>query len=193
MNKAIFLDRDGTINVEKHYLYKIEDFEFLPRAIDGLKKLQDAKYKLIIITNQSGIARGYYTEEDFLQLNGWMIRYLIERGIRIEKVYYCPHLPNAKVDKYRKICTCRKPELDLYKQAVKEFDIDLSTSYAIGDKVRDCSICKSTDCKGFLIAENEKSDVIAAVKTGEYSNIKYAQDLFDAANLIVKGEHKWLS
>ena len=71
MNKAIFLDRDGTINVDKAYLSKIEDFEYLPRVIEGLKLLQNAEYKLIIVTNQSGIARGYYTEEDFLKLNDW--------------------------------------------------------------------------------------------------------------------------
>ena len=88
MNKAIFLDRDGTINVEKHYLYKKEDFEFLPGVVDALKKLQQAGFILIVITNQSGIGRGYYTEADFQILNSWMMDTLKKYGVFITDVYY---------------------------------------------------------------------------------------------------------
>lgn len=97
MNKAIFLDRDGTINVDKKYLHKIEDFEFLPGVLDGMKMLQNAGYLLIVITNQSGIGRGYYSEKDFEILNSWMLGELESKGIHIARVYYCPHLPNAKI------------------------------------------------------------------------------------------------
>lgn len=190
MSRAIFLDRDGTINVEKHYLHKIDEFEFLPGVIKGLKFLQDAGYLLIIITNQSGIGRGYYTEDDFEKLNNWMIGELRKHGVDIAAVFYCSHLPDARIKKYRKICNCRKPALGLYKKAVEEYNIDLSKSYAIGDKIRDCSICEVSDCKGFLIAENEKMDVINAVKAGEYQNIRYAQDLCACIEQIVKGEEK---
>lgn len=186
MNKAIFLDRDGTINVEKHYLYKIEDFEFLPGVIDALKKLQEAGYLLIIITNQSGIGRGYYSEEDFDKLNNWMVDYLRDRGISITSVYYCPHLPNAPLLEYKKECNCRKPQLGMFKQAIEDFDIDLTQSYAIGDKLRDCSICFDSDCKGFLIAENEAGDILQNVKDGYYKNIRYASSLLDCANVITK-------
>lgn len=187
MNKAIFLDRDGTINVEKHYLYKIEDFEFLPGVIDGLKMLQDNRFQLIIITNQSGIGRGFYTESDFLLLNTWMTEELNRCGIKISKTYYCPHLPDAKIERYRKVCTCRKPAPGLYEQAIKEFKIDLSQSYAIGDKIRDCAICEKTACRGFLIGDNERFDVINAVKSGKYTHIKYNKDLFTAAKEICSG------
>lgn len=185
MNKAIFLDRDGTINVEKNYLYKIDDFEFLPGVTDSLRRLQDAGYLLIIITNQSGIARGYYSEKDFQKLNAWMINELRKQGVIITDVYYCPHLPDAQIEDYRKDCECRKPKLGMYEQAVCEHDIDLSQSYAIGDKIRDCAICESTPCRGFLIGENEKKEVLQKVKNDEYNGVKYANDLREAASRII--------
>ncbi len=185
MKKAVFIDRDGTINIEKHYLYKIEDFEFLPGVVDGLRLLQDTGYKLIIITNQSGIGRGYYTEEDYNTLNNWMIDELKRHDVVIDAVYYCPHLPDAKIEKYRKICNCRKPAIGLYERAIKDFDIDISCSWTIGDKIRDCSICEKTECKGFLIENNEKVEIIDAVKNGCYRNINYVADLLTAAKRIV--------
>lgn len=185
MNKAIFLDRDGTINVDKDYLSKIEDFEYLPGAIEGLKLLQDVGYKLIIITNQSGIARGYYTEDDFLKLNDWMIQDLKNCGVEISKVYYCPHHPEGIINKYRIDCDCRKPKLGMYQKAIVDFGIDLSKSWAIGDKIRDSEICQTTDCRGYLISNLEKIDIIDAVKQGIYRNIEYADDLYNAAKEIV--------
>lgn len=184
MNKAVFLDRDGTINVEKHYLHKIEDFEFLPGVIDGLKMLQDAGFLLVIITNQSGIGRGYYADDDFHMLNDWMLQTLKNNGVNIAKVYYCPHLPDAKVEAYRKDCECRKPKLGMYEQAIKDLNISLDGSYAIGDKIRDCAICETTPCKGVLIAENEKVEVIQEVKMHKYRNVSYADDLLAATKRI---------
>lgn len=186
MRKAVFLDRDGTINVEKHYLYKIEDFEFLPGVIEGLKLLQRADYLLVIITNQSGIARGYYTEDDFQRLNSWMLKELKDKGVDIAKVYYCPHLSDAQVEKYRKECDCRKPNLGMYEQAVRELEIDLNISWTIGDKIRDCAICVSSACRGILIADNEKSEVVNAVKCGEIERVVYADSLLPAAKMIVE-------
>lgn len=185
MNKAIFLDRDGTINVEKHYLYRQEDFEFLLGAVDALKLLQDAGYLLIIITNQSGIARGYYSEEDFLKLNQWMIDTLKGQGVLITDVYYCPHLPNASIEKYRKNCDCRKPKLGLFEEAISDYDINLAESYAIGDKIRDCAISEETACRGFLIGNNERPEIIEEVKDGKRNNINYAASLIDCADMIL--------
>ena len=116
MNRAVFLDRDGTINYDKHYLYKQEDFEFIPGAIEGMQILQSMDYKLIIITNQSGIARGLYAVEDFYKLNEWMLETLVKNGVKIEAVYFCPHLPNASLHEYRLECDCRKPALGLFKR-----------------------------------------------------------------------------
>ncbi len=190
MNKAIFLDRDGTINVEKHYLYKISDFEFLPGVVDALRKLQRAGYLLIIVTNQSGIGRGYYTESDFQKLNDWMVSTLKEQGVTIVDVYYCPHLPDAQVEEYRKECNCRKPKLGMYQQAILDYNIQIGQSYAIGDKIRDCAICESSPCKGFLIGENEKPEVIANVKAGMMDRVCYANTLSEAADFIINCKFK---
>lgn len=156
LKRAAFLDRDGTINVEKGYLYKKEDFEYLEGAIEGLRMLQDSGYTLVIVTNQSGIARGYYSEEDFHRLMDWMILDLKEKEIHIEKVYYCPHHPKGKIEKYTKDCNCRKPKTELFYRAAKELEIDLNQSIAIGDKQRDLEICNETGMRGILISENNK-------------------------------------
>lgn len=185
MNKAIFLDRDGTINVEKNYLYKIEDFEFLPGVLDALRKLQSAGYLLIIVTNQSGIARGYYTEDDYNKLNDWMLGVLRDNGVNITRVYHCPHLPDAKIEKYRKECNCRKPKLGLFRKAVDDFNIDLSLSYAIGDKIRDCALCEDSMCRGFLINNNEDYEVIRRVKEGKIKNVRYASTMTTCVNAIL--------
>lgn len=187
MNKAVFLDRDGTINVDKAYLSKIEEFEYLPGVIQGLRMLQDAGFILIIVTNQSGIARGYYTEENFLELNKWMLSDLRKKGIKIAKVYYCPHHPNGKIEKYKLDCNCRKPKLGMYEEAIEDFDIDLSRSFTIGDKIRDLAICEKTSCRGYLISDLEKENLVDGVKNGKYRNIEYAVDLLTAANKLVGG------
>ena len=183
--RAVFLDRDGTINVEKNYLFRIADFEFLPGVMDSLRLLQENQYLLIIITNQSGIARGYYTEEDFMVLNEWMIEEFAKNGVIIDQVYYCPHHPDAKIKKYRQNCLCRKPKIGLYEEAVRDYDIDLRKSFVIGDKIRDCSICENTACRGYLIAENEKKDIIEAVKNGYYKRVQYKKNITEAVKCIV--------
>lgn len=181
MNKAVFLDRDGTINVEKNYLYKIEDFEILPKALEGMKILCDAGYLLIIITNQSGIARGYYTEKDYEKLTEHMKQECAGHGVKLADVLYCPHLMGAIVPEYDKECDCRKPATGLFKKAVEKYDINLSESYAIGDKMRDLSICDETGCRGYLIGE--------VVDTDSLANIETVGSLYDAACRIVN-KHK---
>lgn len=190
MNKAIFLDRDGTINADKAYLSRIKDFEYVPGVIEGLRMLQQVGFLLIVVTNQSGIARGYFTEEDFLRLNEWMLSDLRNKGIEISKVYYCPHHPDGKIEKYRKDCVCRKPRLGMYEQAIQEFDIDISHSYAIGDKLRDLALCKTTSCKGYLISNLEKKSIIDLIKNGRYKGIRYKDNLLNAARDIIGGNKK---
>ena len=149
--KAAFLDRDGVINVDKDYLYRIEDFEYEEGALTGLKTLEEAGYLLIVITNQSGIARGYYTEEDYRKLEKWIFKDLEQRGIHISGSYFCPHHPNAAVLKYKRSCDCRKPATGLFYRAAEELSVDLDRSIAIGDKERDLQICKETKARGFLL------------------------------------------
>lgn len=197
-NKAIFLDRDGTINIDKDYLYRIQDFKFIPKAPEAMKLLQDAGYKLFIITNQSGIARGYYTEDDYKVLNDWLLSTLVDKyDVHITASYYCPHLPTSHtgfvVEKYGVDCNCRKPKIGLFTKAITEHNIDLSSSYAIGDKLRDLAICGRYEnfsdirsgCKGFLVGSKESDDVINRVKAGEIENIRYAESLYEAAVAII--------
>ena len=153
MNKAIFLDRDGTINVDYGYVHEIEKFEFIDGVIEGLKILSDLGYLLIVITNQSGIARGFFTEEQFQTLNNYMLNKLEENNISIAKVYYCKH-----VDKDN--CDCRKPKLGLFYKAIEEFDIDIDNSYAIGDKERDLLICKQENTQGILLTKTTQDGYI---------------------------------
>lgn len=159
LKAAVFLDRDGTINVDRGYLHRIEDFEYLEGAVEGLKSLQSMGYLLVVITNQSGIARGYYTEQDFLKLNKWMMEDLRHQGITISGAYYCPHYPQGKIRKYSIECNCRKPQIGLYLKAQREFGIDFSASIAIGDKYRDLHICEETEVKGILLSEELKPEL----------------------------------
>ncbi len=131
-HKALFLDRDGVINVEKEYLYKQEDFEFIDGIFELCKHYQDLGYLIFVVTNQSGIARKYYSEADFKKLTEWMVSEFAKRDITIAKVYYCPHHPDISGT-----CECRKPKPGMLLQAADEFAIDLHNSIMIGDKERD--------------------------------------------------------
>ena len=152
---AIFLDRDGTINVDKGYVHKIADFEFLPGAKEALSLLSRAGYRLVIVTNQSGVARGYYCEDDVRALHDWLRETLAREGIDVDGIYYCPHHPEARVKAYRMKCGCRKPGLDLFYRAASELELDLNRSIAIGDKTRDLQICLHSSCAGYLLGDSE--------------------------------------
>lgn len=173
MVKAIFLDRDGVINIDKEYVHKIKDFELIPKTIDALKIMQDSGYVLIIITNQSGIGRGYYTEKNFQDLNKHMLELFLSKGIKILNVYYCPHSPDEG-------CSCRKPSTDFIKEAEKEFKIELKKSYVIGDKTSDIEMGKNAGCKTILVKTGK------AGEDGRH-DVKpdfIAKDLYVAAKLI---------
>ena len=132
-----FLDRDGVINVDSGYVGRWEDFEYLPEAIEGLKQLQSSGFELIVVTNQSGIARGYYSEDDFLALTKAMTADLSAKGVTLAAVYYCPYLEDADLEPYRVASYLRKPEPGMLLKAAQEHDIDLSRSIMVGDKVSD--------------------------------------------------------
>lgn len=154
--RAVFLDRDGTINVEKDYLYQISDFEYMDGALEGLKELSDMGYLLVVVTNQSGIARGYYKEQDYLNLEKWMCEDLRSKGIPIARCYFCPHLPDGVIPEYSIECECRKPKTGMYWKAAKELGLDMDKCFAVGDKPRDLSICKESGVTGLLLSDNSK-------------------------------------
>jgi len=132
MHKALFLDRDGVINVEKDYLYKIEDFEFIDGIFELCRHYTELGYLIIVVTNQSGIAREYYNIDDFNRLTLWMQNEFLKRDITLQKVYFCPHHPDISGE-----CSCRKPKSGMLLSAQKKFNIDMKNSILIGDKERD--------------------------------------------------------
>lgn len=166
--KAVFLDRDGTINIDKDYIHKIEDFEFLPGAVDALKELEEDGFLLIVVTNQSGIGRGFYTEDDFFILNNFFLSELEKVKVHIAKVYYCPHLPDASIIKYRMECSCRKPKTGMFMKAASDFGIDLDNSFAVGDKMRDLAITDYFETRGILLYSdsNFNNDNVYGIRGG---------------------------
>ena len=145
MNKAIFLDRDGVINKEIGYVYRLEDFILTDDIIPSLKKFQNAGFIFVIITNQSGIAKALYTHEDVAKIHTHLLSLMKENGIIISEIYYCPHHPDVEP------CICRKPDSGMIEKAVARFNIDISRSYFIGDKERDVQAGEKAGVKSILI------------------------------------------
>lgn len=174
MTKAVILDRDGVIVEDVGFVHKIKDFKLVPNAIEGLKLLKD--YKLFIVTNQSGIGKGYYQIEDFFNYNNTVLNELKKHNIKIEKTYVCPHKPEDN-------CECRKPKTKFLKDAAKEFDIDLKNSFMIGDKSIDVEMGHNAGCKSILVLTGN------GMKEKEHSKADcIAKDLLDAAEWIIKNQ-----
>jgi D-glycero-D-manno-heptose 1,7-bisphosphate phosphatase len=134
---ALFLDRDGVINVDRDYVYRIEEFEFLPGIFDLCQSAQKAGFVPVVVTNQAGIGRGYYTEEDFRRITVWMLDQFRSRGIEIGRVYHCPFHPSAGIGKYRRESFDRKPNPGMILKARDAFALDLAKSVLVGDKDSD--------------------------------------------------------
>ncbi len=136
-SKCAFLDRDGVINSDLAYVFRKEDFHFLPDVFPGLRLLREKGYKLVVVTNQSGIGRGKYTREQFESLCMWMQGVLAREGCALSAIYYCPHHPEKALSPYLGACSCRKPETGMIVQAGEELNLDLQNSLLIGDKPSD--------------------------------------------------------
>ena len=137
MERVIFLDRDGTLNTEVNYLHRTEDLVLLPGVPEALKKFKDAGYKLIVVTNQAGVARGYYEEKDVDALHAYMNDILRPLGAEIDHFFYCPHHPQHGIGAYKCVCHCRKPATGMFEKAEQYYEIDKEHSWMIGDKLID--------------------------------------------------------
>jgi len=171
--KAIFLDRDGVINKEKNYLFKKEDFEFIRGVFEACKYFQKIGYQLIVITNQSGIARGYYQEEDFHKLTQWMLEQFKDKSVKILDVFFCPHGPESA-------CNCRKPKPGMLLDAKEKYNINMSNSWMIGDKEADVGAANAAGIENTVL-----------VKTGHEideanSNAKFILKSIQDATGIIK-------
>ncbi|MFH1545345.1 MAG: D-glycero-beta-D-manno-heptose 1,7-bisphosphate 7-phosphatase [archaeon] len=177
MNKAVFLDRDGTINEEKNYLSREEDFKFIPGTIEGLKLLREKGFKLIVVTNQSGIGRGFVEGKQVERINKKMKEELKEEEVELDAVYVCPHTPEEG-------CDCRKPKNALVKIAEKEFKLDLKKSFFVGDKTIDIQLGKNCNGRTILL----KTGYGGSDKKFKVKPDYIAEDLRNAAEIILSEE-----
>jgi histidinol-phosphate phosphatase family protein len=177
-NKAVFLDRDGTVSFDVPYCSKAEDFKLLSTVPEAIKLLNENGFKVIVITNQSGVARGYFTEEALAQVHKKMEADLEKQGAIIDAIYYCPHHPDDK-------CDCRKPQITLLQRAVKEHDIDISFSSMVGDMQLDIDAGKKLGCKTVLIS----TDILNRQPTDNPPDF-YAINLLEAAQWISRNTNE---
>jgi len=173
--KALFLDRDGVINIEKNYLYRIEDFEFCKGIFGTVKYFQKRGFLIFVVTNQSGIGRGYYSQKSFYKLTNWMVKRFKNRGIEITKVYHCPHTPKIQ-------CQCRKPDDKMFQDAIKTYNIDVLNSWMIGDKISDLQAAKKSKI-GNLILINKQN-------RGDMKIDFLVNETFEIINIIKEGRIK---
>jgi D-glycero-D-manno-heptose 1,7-bisphosphate phosphatase len=180
MNKAIFLDRDGTIAVDVHYCSRPDDFVFLPTVLTGFKLLSESEFKIIVITNQSGLARGYFNEEVLKNIHDKMQAKVRNSGGRIDAIYYCPHHPDDK-------CACRKPNIGMIQKAASEWNIQLKDSYFIGDKYLDVETANRAGCKAIIIPNSAPElDLLNGDNSYKVKIDRICPDFISAAGWILQ-------
>ena len=155
-NKAIFLDRDGTVIVGLPYLSKVDQIKLNHNAAEGIKEFNEKGYLVIIITNQSGVARGYFNEERLLEINEELKKQLYVKNAKIDAIYYCPHMPEDLITDGSAACQCRKPKPGMILEAAKEYNIDLKKSLMVGDTPGDILAGKNAGCKTAIIDKGKK-------------------------------------
>lgn len=175
MSRFVFLDRDGTLVEDHGYTYKREDYKLLPGVARGLHRIASAGYQLVIVTNQSGIGRGYFTQDDFEGFQAELIVDLAEQDVQIAATLFCPHLPDAG-------CNCRKPKPGLLERARKEFYADLAESWVIGDSPCDLELAKNAGCRSILILTGKGQETSREAAP----EIPRASSLLEAADLILR-------
>ena len=175
--KALVLDRDGTLVEDTIYPHKVEHFKLLPGVIEGLKKLSK-DYIFVIITNQSGIGRGIFKEEDMHKFNEKLLSELKKENIEIKKIYYCPHAPEE-------LCKCRKPHTKYVREAEKEFSIDLKNSWVIGDHPHDVEMGIKNGCKSIYLLTGHGSAHLEDLKNSKIKPDFIAKNFLDASDFIM--------
>lgn len=175
---AIFLDRDGTINVEKNYLHLAKDWDWIPGAIDALSRFKLAGYLIVVISNQAGLARGYYRESDILDLHTWVNRQLSSSHAKIDAFYFCPHHPDYSTGG----CDCRKPLPGLILRAAEKWNIDIPGSWMIGDKLSDVQAGFAAGCQNLLVLTGYGAEVS---RNQLPKGTHIAKDLVEASQYIL--------
>jgi len=186
-NIAVFLDRDGTINEEVGYLDREDKLKILPAAFEAVRLVNQNGFKAVVVSNQSGIARGLFTEDFVRTINNRIAAAMVEKGAVIDRFYYCPHHPSEGLDPYRKICNCRKPEPGLLLQAAADLNLDLSGSYMIGDHLRDIETARRAGAKGILVMTGHGPDQLQSAEiTSANRPDDIAPDILEAVRWILR-------
>ena len=150
MNRIVFFDRDGVLNVDIGYLWRKEDFVWMGGAVETIRGFNERGWRVVVVTNQSGIARGYYQEADVLALHQWMNDELARRGAHIDAFYYCPHYPQASRPEYAMVCDCRKPQPGMILRGLTDWQAEPAGCILIGDKEFDVQAATAAGIKGYL-------------------------------------------
>ena len=187
-NKAVFLDRDGTINEEVEYLSDLKKFKLLPEVAPAIKLLNEHGFKVIVITNQAGVARGYFGEDKVKEIHQEMKRQLREKDAYLDGIYYCPHHPTEGIGEYKKNCWRRKPNPGMLEKAAKDFDLDLSQSYVIGDQLTDIKLGNNAGCETVLVLTGYGKESYRKKGNGKVRVNFVADDLEKAVGWILEKE-----
>jgi D-glycero-D-manno-heptose 1,7-bisphosphate phosphatase len=179
LNKALFLDRDGVININHGYVHRTEDFAWVEGIVDLIKRANQQGYLVIVVTNQSGIGRGMYTEREFFALTEWMKSQVAAQGGVIDDVFFCPHHPRSASPKYLKICDCRKPNTGMLTSASRKWKIDLSRSIMVGDKRLDMQCAITAKLSNAYWLTDEALSMNDALTTNTDTRVKVVSHLRD--------------
>jgi D-glycero-D-manno-heptose 1,7-bisphosphate phosphatase len=183
---AVFLDRDGTINEQMGYINHISRFHLLPGAAEAIQLLNDNRIPVIVVSNQSGLARGYFSRELLDAVHEKMERLLAEQGARVDGVYFCPHHPEAAKEEFRRHCSCRKPGTGMLEQAAKEMNLDLQHSFLVGDRWTDLRCAAKAGCTPVLVLTGYGRGDYRFVGPGQDVQPEFVgEDLLQAATWIV--------
>ena len=183
---AIFMDRDGTVNEQMGYINHIRRFVLLPGSAEAIRLLNQHRFLAIIVSNQSGVARGYFPVDLVYEVHDHMDRLLRQEGAVLDGILFCPHYPDGKVPEYSMPCDCRKPRTGLIEQACREFPIDMTNSYVIGDRCTDMELASRSGLKGILVKTGYGlGDLKYIVPSSPYQPFHVAEDLLDAVQWIV--------
>lgn len=189
MNRAVFLDRDGTINEEVGYLRDLTMLRLVPGAAGAIRRLNDADYQVIVVTNQSGVARGYFPESQVHEAHDLLARLLQQEGAQLDAIYFCPHHPSAGNSRYTGPCDCRKPGTGLLDRAARERSIDLSRSFMVGDKWSDVELGQRAGCRSVLVRTGFAHDDPGNVRPPQVQDPDFvAHDLAEAVDWILDQE-----
>ncbi len=183
-HSGIFLDRDGTINQEVDFLSSPDQLQLIPGSADAIREANTLGLKVIVVTNQSGIARGILTEERLSEIHHLLIHKLKEQNARIDAIYYCPHHPDAVESKYKKDCDCRKPNTGMIRQAAKEFGINPATSFVIGDRMIDVQLGNNVGATSIIVLTGYGKQELEYCRQNNVHIDYVAQNLLDAMNHV---------